>query len=118
MTVRAKQRQVKRGRGKPASAKVGDIQSVIDRIHQSEDLFDVDVANNLGEFYDILMAVAKGEKEISKDQLKVIDMCIKRAEALLDEYYADEDAPVTNVEQKKATVKESAQLISLVAKEA
>lgn len=88
------QRQKDRVRGRPPKAKVGDIASVIDAIHNHQDKFDVQVVNSLPKMYATLMdqALAKGKFENIgiKDQTKAIEYCIKRAEQMLSEHYEEE----------------------------
>lgn len=123
MTVKvsSKNSQRKRPRGRQSNAVIGDLESVIDRIQTAKNKSDVEIANNLEAFEEILLAVALGKpeaKSVNKDQIKIIEKFITRAEALLDDYYENKDSvePPELVE-KEDKIKSSAQLISLVAKE-
>lgn len=116
--ARAKHKQQKRSRGRPANPTVGNVDSIIQNIHIEEDKMDVEVVKKLGAYYktlrDIAEAKGKFEKVGIKDQVKAIEYCIDRAETFLDEYY-EEDTP--SAESSREDKKESsfAPLISLVA---
>lgn len=119
--VRAKNSQRRRGRGRPAAAVVGDLESVIDRIQASKDISDVEIANNLEQFEKILMEVALGNmKSVNKEQIRLIERFIDRAEALLDDYYESVvgEGASEEIAKKKDTVSSVSSLISLVPKEA
>lgn len=119
--VRAKNSQRTRSRGRPASARIGDLESVIDRIQASKNISDVEIANNLEQFEKILMEVALGNmKSVNKEQIRLIERFIDRAEALLDDYYESVVGEGANEEiaKKKDTVSSVSSLISLVPKEA
>ncbi|ADX87952.1 hypothetical protein [Vibrio phage JSF13] len=119
--VRAKNSQRKRGRGRPAAAVVGDLESVIDRIQASKNISDVEIANNLEQFEKILMEVALGNmKSVNKEQIRLIERFIDRAEALLDDYYESVvgEGASEEIAKKKDTVSSVSSLISLVPKEA
>lgn len=118
-TNRSRQKQKPRGRGRQPNATVGDLASLIMKIEQEEDKFDVEVANNLDKFYQSLLDMAEGKSTLTKDQLKVVEMCIKRAEKILDDHYAEQEGSI--VEDKPVAEKKDEApkpLISLVAKEA
>ncbi|UPU15464.1 hypothetical protein CJFNICFP_00062 [Vibrio phage VMJ710] len=119
--VRAKNSQRKRGRGRPAAAVVGDLESVIDRIQASKNISDVEIANNLEQFEKTLMEVALGNmKSVNKEQIRLIERFIDRAEALLDDYYESVvgEGASEEIAKKKDTVSSVSSLISLVPKEA
>lgn len=119
--VRAKNSQRKRARGRPAAAVVGDLESVIDRIQASKNISDVEIANNLEQFEKILMEVALGNmKSVNKEQIRLIERFIDRAEALLDDYYESVvgEGASEELAKKKDTVSSVSSLISLVPKEA
>lgn len=115
---RSRQKQKPRGRGRQPNAVVGDYESLLNKIHAEEDRFDVEVANKLQGFYQDMILMAEGKLTLTKDQLKVIEMCIKRAEKILDDHYAEEDgeSSLPKPDIKKDEVAKP--LISLVAKKA
>ncbi|APD18006.1 hypothetical protein [Vibrio phage JSF4] len=100
---------------------MGDLESVIDRIQASKNISDVEIANNLEQFEKILMEVALGNmKSVNKEQIRLIERFIDRAEALLDDYYESVvgEGASEEIAKKKDTVSSVSSLISLVPKEA
>lgn len=114
---RIKTKQQKRGRGRKPDAKIGDLLSIIDKIHHEEDKMDVECVNKLATYYKILRDQAEGKGKYTeigiKDQTKAIEYCISRAERLLDEYYSEEESESPETPSSKQEDTSPKPLISL-----
>ncbi|QXN60168.1 hypothetical protein KUA24_101 [Vibrio phage HNL01] len=119
---RSGSRNNKRPVGRQGVAKVGDYISLIEKLQQESDKFETELANNIDQLYNVMMDLAMGKISPSKDQVKAVEYMIARAEKILDEHYEDKQVPESagkeEIEANAGKVQQSAQLISLVAKEA
>ena len=96
--------QKKRGKGKPKSAKAGNLESCIEKAEWEKSKFEADLVNNLDKYYTMYHDLAMGTGDFKKASITnrkgALEGLIARAESYTEEIVVEKESEVPDQDTK------------------